>query len=323
VNTAVLELMARHDVDALILGREANTRAVAGTRRLWLAGTRAFSPSCVVVRKPAGTYVLANNDDLVPRDIPVDHLYGITWNPENMSAALRAIAGLSSARRIAVDGMTPLTYTLLRGIVADATFVDAAPILADLAATVPPAEREAGVRAAVEVVSAGLAAIVDALRPGVLPRTLRGIGAEAFAAFGVTTPAFEAVVAPLNGGTGSWLAPERVLDAGDEVVVRVGALRDGWEASVARTLLVDNGAPKPRPDPPRWDPLLHACTAGTTVGTLRSRGAVLYGVGRGVEPWDDDVTLAAGMTGALEVSGPLCIRQDVVRITDAAPALLT
>jgi len=139
----------------------------------------------------------------------------------------------------------------------------------------------------------------------------------------VTTPAFEAVVAPLNGGTGSWFAPERVLDAGDEVVVRVGALRDGWEAPVARTLLVDTGAPNPRPDPPRWDTLLKACTPGTTVGTLRSRGAVLYGVGRGVEPWDDDVTLGAGMTCALEVSAPQCIRQDVVKITDAAPLMLS
>ena len=42
----VLEAMAERDVDALILGKEANARYVSGARRLWLAGARAFAPGC-------------------------------------------------------------------------------------------------------------------------------------------------------------------------------------------------------------------------------------------------------------------------------------
>ena len=33
----------QRDVDAMVLGREANARTVAHTRRLWLAGTRPFA----------------------------------------------------------------------------------------------------------------------------------------------------------------------------------------------------------------------------------------------------------------------------------------
>ena len=74
----------------------------------------------------------------------------------------------------------------------------------------------------------------------------------------------------------------------------VGALRDGWEASVARTLVVGSAA-RPNSRIRRgWDALFAACKPGTTVGASRARGAVLYGVGRGVEPWDDDVPLDGG-----------------------------
>ena len=36
-----LSAMERDNIDALVLGREANARAVSGANRLWIAGTRA------------------------------------------------------------------------------------------------------------------------------------------------------------------------------------------------------------------------------------------------------------------------------------------
>src|SRR5262249_53256508 len=98
--------------DAIIVGREANARQLAGTARLWLAGTRVFSPSCVVIPATGAIYVLANTNVVAP-EVPADHLYGITWNPAVLEARLVAIPGLADARVIAVDGMNPAMFALL------------------------------------------------------------------------------------------------------------------------------------------------------------------------------------------------------------------
>jgi Xaa-Pro dipeptidase len=318
----VLDAMARRDVDAMVLGREANARTVADTRRLWLAGTRAFSPSCVVIRERAAVHVLSNSDDAVPEGFPVERLYGITWNPEKLVAALAAVPGLAQAQRVAVDGMTPMMDTLLSTVAPAAEFVDAAPLLAALWSR-PDPERGEGVRAAAEVARAGMTAMVGLLGPGVHPRTLRGVCAQVFASFGVTTPAFEAVVAPLDTNTSTWLSPERILAAHQLVVLRAGALRDGWEASVSRTYRIGADSAAEQPPPEQWRPLLSACRAGTTAGDLRAHGAVVNGVGRGVESWPDDFALVAGGTCALEVSDARGLRQDVLLIGDRDTELLT
>src|SRR4051812_36931668 len=103
-----IDLMARDDVDVMLLGREANARTVSDASRLWLAGTRAFSPGCVVVRRTREVHILANTSAVVPPGFPVDRLYGVTWNPENLIGALTAIDGVVNARRIAVDGISPM-----------------------------------------------------------------------------------------------------------------------------------------------------------------------------------------------------------------------
>jgi Xaa-Pro aminopeptidase len=318
----VLDAMARRNIDAMVLGREANARAVADARRLWLAGTRAFSPSCVVIRKSAAVHVLSNSDDAVPDGFPVERLYGITWNPEKLVVALAAIPGLAHAGRIAVDGMTPMMQTLLSSVASAAELLDAAPVLTALWSR-PDPEKVDGVRAAVEVASSGLAAMADLLGPGVHPRTLRGVCAQVFASFGVTTPAFEAVVTPLDPKASTWLSPERVLGAHELVVLRAGALRDGWEASVSRTYRISADSVAEEPPPNQWQPLLAACHAGATAGDLRAREAVVYGVGRGVEAWDNDFTLVAGTTCALEVSDARGVRQDVLLVGEREAETLT
>ncbi len=219
--------------------------------------------------------------------------------------------------------MTPMMHTLVSTVAPAAELVDAAPVLTELW-SIPDPERLAGVRAAAEVATAGLAAMVDVLRPGVRPRTLRGVCSEVFASFGVTTPAYEAVAAPLGKNASTWLSPERILAERELIVLRAGALRDGWEASLARTYRIGSGDDvAEQPPPERRPPLLAACRAGSTAGELRAREAVVYGVGRGVEPWEDDFVLVAGTTCALEVSDTSAVRQDVMLITEHEPELLT
>jgi len=316
-----LELMQRDDVDAMILGREANARTVADTSRLWLAGTRPFSPACIVVRATQAVHVLANSSDAVPAGFPLAQLYGLTWNPDRLAAELTAIPGLASARRVAVDGMSPSMRALLERVAPGAVLVDAGEILTDLWQRPDPA-RTPGVTAAAEVAAAGLAAMVGALAVGALPRQLRGACAAAFAAFGVTTPAFEAVATPIDPHSSIWTAPDRPFEPEERIVLRAGALRDGWEASLARTYQLTTSSVALDP-PARWNGLVAACTAGATVGELRAKDAVVYGVGHGVEPWPDDFVLVPGLMCALEASDDNCVRQDVLQITETAPVIVT
>ena len=126
-----LNEMQRTGIDALILGREANARAVSGIDRLWLSGTRAFAPGCVVVRSTSSVHLLANSDGGF-EGFPHDHLYPVTWNPQKLMDSLRAIPGLPGASSVGVDGMSPGVFALLRDLLPEATIVDANPIFAGL-----------------------------------------------------------------------------------------------------------------------------------------------------------------------------------------------
>jgi hypothetical protein len=317
----VLGLMERDRVDVMVLGREAHARTVADTARLWLAGTRAFAPACIVVRATGAVHVLANSEHVVPAGFPHAQLYGITWDPATLFSHLAAIPGVAGARRVAVDGMTPLMHSLFTAALPGVEYVDGAALLAELWSR-PEAIAADAVERAARVAEAGMQVIAAGLRPDTHPSVLRGLAAKAFADQGVTTPAFEAVVAPLDGSSSTWLAPERLLADGEIVAVRVGALARGWEASLARTFTI--GSPTtPVTPPPNWDALVAACIPGVTVGSLRKRDAVMYGIGRGVEPWDDDVALVPGMLCALELADERGAQQDVLRITDDEPVVVT
>ena len=80
----------KHDLDVLVLGRQANVRYVSGAPQLWVAGTRPFGPTCVVIRKTGAIHLLSTWDEGVPDDIPHENLYGISWNPMNTIADLQA-----------------------------------------------------------------------------------------------------------------------------------------------------------------------------------------------------------------------------------------
>ena len=92
-----LAQMDEHDLDVLVLGRQANVRYVSGAPQLWVAGTRPFGPTCVVVRETGAIHLLSTWDEGVPEDIPHENLYGISWNPMNTISVLKGIDGAADA----------------------------------------------------------------------------------------------------------------------------------------------------------------------------------------------------------------------------------
>ncbi len=264
--------MNAQDVDLLVLGREANARYVSGANRLWLAGTRPFAPSCVLVGATGAVHLLNVTDDGVPADIPREHLYPISWNPANLVAAVAAAARGATVRRVGVDGMSPLFALLFQGAFPDAELVDGEAILRAVR-RIKSDDDVDEIRAAVAVTEAGLAAVRDAAAGDVDARTLAGVFEERMGARGVTTPAFD---------------PDIRVDAG-RVSARVGILRDGWEGTLARTW--------PDGDEARdavWD-TLDAWRPGMPVAAVTGRDVTVEGVGLGHEVVGPADRLDAGM----------------------------
>jgi hypothetical protein len=113
-----------------------------------------------------------------------------------------------------------------------------------------------------------------------------------------------------------------LLGAGEHVTLRAGALYHGWEASIARTYTVGTPAVE-LPPPAGWKELMAAVRTGATVGELRTRDAVVYGVGRGVEPYGDDLSLDAGQSVSNERSRSFTVQQDVLQLTEHGTVSLT
>jgi Xaa-Pro dipeptidase len=260
------------DVDLLVLGREANARYVSGANRLWLAGTRPFAPSCVLVGATGALHLLNVTDDGVPSDIPRAHLYPISWNPANLVAAVAAAADGVAVRRIGVDGMSPLFALLFRGAFPDAELVDGEALLRAVR-RIKSVEDVAAIRDAVAVTEAALATVRDAARPGVDAVTLAGVFEERMGALGVTTPAFD---------------PDITVD-GTRVSARVGVERDGWEGTVTQTWPDGDEAR----DAVRG--ALDGLRPGARVADVTARGVTLEGVGLGHEVLQADDVLAPGM----------------------------
>src|SRR5271166_2341836 len=168
-----LAQMDAHDIDILVLGRQANVRYVTGAPQLWIAGTRPFGPVCVVVRATGEIFLNSTADEGIPEEIGRDRLYGLAWNPMTLIAVLKGIDGASTAKRVGTDALSPTFATLLPTAFPNAELVDG----------------EVVMRTALRVAEAGIAAAVAELRPGLSEQTLAGAVLEAMAAGGVSTPA--------------------------------------------------------------------------------------------------------------------------------------
>jgi Xaa-Pro dipeptidase len=347
-----LAQMDAHDLDVLVLGRQANVRYVTGAPQLWIAGTRPFGPVCVVVRATGEIHLNSTADEGVPEEIGREHLYGLCWNPMTLIGVLTKIEGASTARRVGIDAITPTFATLLPKAFPRAEIVDGESAMRTARRTKTPEEIVA-MSTALRVAEAGIAAAVAQCRPGVAEKTLAGAVLEAMAAGGVSTPATQDA-AWVTSREHPWrrARSDGRVQSGDLVALAAGALADGYVGEVGRTWPagspVDRATDKlfRRSDDLR-DSLMQACRPGArAAGLLAAYQAVgeplpalpvAHGLGLGFDPpvvsallpdtaeqerLDPGMVLA--VTGYVWQEGVGAVfRRDTVHITEDGPQVLT
>ena len=249
-----LAQMEKHDLDVLVLGRQANVRYVSGAPQLWVAGTRPFGPTCVVVRETGAIHLLSTWDEGVPDDIPHENLYGIAWNPMNTISVLKGIEGAAAAKRVGTDALSPGFAQLLPMAFPNAELVDGE-LAMRAARRIKTTEEVTALREAIRVAEVGLAAAVAELRPGISEKTLAGVLLEAMAAGGVSTPSTQDA-AWVTSREHPWrrASADGRVQTGDLVAFSSGVLDAGYTGEVGRTWPVgepNGGADLYR----RWDAL--------------------------------------------------------------------
>jgi Xaa-Pro dipeptidase len=269
-----LEQMAAHGLDVLVLGRQANVRYVTGAQQLWVAGTRPFGPTCVLVRETGAIHLLSTWDEGVPEDIPHENLYGISWNPMNTMSALQRIDGAATARRVGTDALSPVFAQLLPTAFPNAELVDGE-LAMRAARRIKTAEEVAALREAVAVAESALAVAVSELRPGVTEQALAGALLEASAAGGVSTPSNQDV-AWVTSREHPWrrASSDGRIQDGDLVAFSAGVLAGGYVGEVGRTWPADKkhgvtgAVALYKRWESLWDKLIAACRPGACAGEL-------------------------------------------------------
>ena len=184
-------MMDANDVDVLMCTRQGNARYIVGHRPLWRAVITTWAPMCTFVRATRGIHLLAATwDDGIPADIPHEHLNALTWNASNTVNAIRNIAGLADAERIAVDGMQPGLAKLLAMLTPSAELVDGEALMGPVRAVKLPAEIEC-LRTAIAMAEGALTTVAHELRPGITELALKGSFRHAVCSYGINHPTYE------------------------------------------------------------------------------------------------------------------------------------
>jgi Xaa-Pro aminopeptidase len=309
-----LARMEAHDLDVLVLGRQANVRYMSGAPQLWVAGTRPFGPICTVVRSTGDIHLNSTWDEGIPDDIPHDHLYGLAWNPMTLIDVLKGIDGAATAKRVGTDALTPSFAKLLPIAFPNAELVDGELAMRE-ARRIKTTHEVAALRAALSVAEKSLVTAVGHLREGSTEQELTALMLEAQAAGGVSTPATQ---------DGAWVTSKEHpwrrarrggrIEQGDLVAFSAGVLADGYVGEVGRTWPVgdvDPGALYERWNA-LWDRLAAACQPGQPASELlaayEAAGEplpampVAHGLGLGFDP--PVVTPHLTTTAAREILEP-------------------
>lgn len=231
---------ARADIDALLVSPGSDLKYLIG------AGGDSFERlSCLVLpaagQQVAPVLVVPKLEELGYADVPADDL-GIeivTWvdgeNPHGIVADLLHRQAAKPAR-IGVADVMPALHTLpLRAAVPDAEQVLAGSVLRELRMRKDAAEIEA-LRAAGAAIDRVHARMGEFLKVG---RTEAQVGAdiaEAIVAEGHSEPEFIIVGSGPNGASPHHALSDRVIRAGDVVVVDIGGpMPDGYNSDCTRT----------------------------------------------------------------------------------------
>jgi len=343
--------MGDADLDALVLGRPAEVAFASGARQLWTAGSRPFGPLCVAVRATGRVHLLSVSDFDVPPEVAHDDLYGLSWNPAHLAAALGAIPGLGAARRVGTTSSSPGFPRLLESIAPSAAVVDGRGALSEARGPKSAAEVERIV-AACGLARAALAAMEAALRPGASERDLLAAYLGAIAAAGAPTPPSEGVACAT--ATEGPVALRRIagsspIEAGQLVVLDPGAFFRGYEGGLGRTRAVGGATSLPKAElaarcRAAVGAVIAACWPGTggsdlleawtATGEALPREPLAVGVGLGLEPPVIGAGLGLGAVLApgtvLAITGWVAeegtggvLQRDLVLVTEGEPRLLT
>jgi Xaa-Pro dipeptidase len=289
-----LAQMEAHDLDVLVLGRQANVRYFSGAPQLWVAGTRPFGPICTIVRSTGEIHLNSTWDEGIPDDIPHEHLYGLAWNPLTLIEVLKGIEGAATARRVGTDALTPSFAKMLPMAFPNAEIVDGE-IAMRAARRIKTPDEVNVLRGALRVAEDSLAAAVGQLRAGTTEQALTGVMLEAQAAGGVSTPATQ---------DGAWVTSREHpwrrdrsdgrIQNGDLVAFSAGVLADGYVGEVGRTWPVGDVDASALFDRWNvlWERLAAVCQPGQPASGLLAAYAdeplppmpVAHGLGLGFDP---------------------------------------
>ena len=296
----VLAAMVEAGLDVLVLGRQDNTGYACGMRRLWTAGTRPFGAGCIVVRTTGQVHALSSWEAGIEPPMSIDDLYPLTWNPRVMAASMAAIDGLSEARRIGVDEMTPSFRRAAANFAPTAEIVVADDLMSDVRRHKLPGEIEAIARACAAA-WVGVDAALDT--PAHSDPATAAI--EALAGRGVTVPS-------------SGVRAER---RGAGLAIDVGIICDLYEGGIGGAFVGSQRAGSTA--------LVDACSVGATHAELAAAAAsgdwLVRGLGMGFERpvIGSQVGLAEQLGAGMVLSVADGRRRDVVHVTATGPVVLS
>ncbi len=220
-------------VDLVAIGPTANMRYLLGyvphpDERLCLLLVSANAANIVVPTLNAEG-VAAHTD------LPL-HRWPDAEGPE--TALKNALGQLSTANKLAIDGTMRADFLLpLLAATSPQATTTVEPLLAPLRARKSPAEVEALARAAAQADRAMQAAI-DACRPGVTEAEVAWIAEEAFRKDGAEQVPFTLIASGPNGAHPHHHSGPRRLQAGEAVVLDMGASLDGYLSDITRMVFL-------------------------------------------------------------------------------------
>jgi Xaa-Pro dipeptidase len=232
----LLEEMAAHDLDVLVLGRPADIVYATGSRQLWTAGSRPFSPACIIMRADERIHLMATWDEGVPDDIARQDLFGLSWNPIIAARHVSDVPGLADARRIGTDGTSVGFTRLIAEAAPSSELVDARHVLTAARRVKTPSELDA-IETACALAEAGLDAMTAGLVAGVTERQLLAVHVERVGHLGAPITPNEAVAHATRQGFGQVIG-DRPLEVGELVALAPSASYAGYEGTLARTVAV-------------------------------------------------------------------------------------
>lgn len=231
--TQLQAAMQAAQVDLVAIGPTANMRYLLGyvphpDERLCLLLVSADTANIVVPTLNAEG-VAAHTD------LPL-HRWPDAEGPE--VALKNALGQLSAAKKLAIDGTMRADFLLpLLAATSPQATATVEPLLAPLRARKSPAEVEALARAATQADRAMQAAI-DACRPGVTEAEVAWIAEEAFRKDGAEQVPFTLIASGPNGAHPHHHSGPRRLQAGEAVVLDMGASLDGYLSDITRMLFL-------------------------------------------------------------------------------------